>query len=217
MGRGVYWPLKATCVNSHTTSAPGLQGCVLGNVQTATTKVQSLTIKSECTISPTHLDFKYCSKTQTPDLINVYWCRTTNDPASNSCTIFWSPRSVVGVVYALCVCVCVCVGGWVKGWVASIHWTPFSFWEKSLPVFSVLSVQPGVGSVLTVRWSVHNCGILCLLSQTLVSTDALSEPEASGCCVIIPITDAAPLDECKQCMKLVLMSPHLLGPNWSIP
>lgn len=130
-------------------------------------------------------------------------------------------------VCSVCVCarVCACVDGWVKGWVASIHWTPFSFWEKSRPVFSVLSVQSGVGSVLTVRWSVHNCGILCLLSQTLISTDALSEPEACGCCVIIPITDAAPLDECKQCKKWVLMSPHLLlncdlahmGPNWSIP
>lgn len=63
-------------------------------------------------------------------------------------------------------------------------------------------MQPGVGSVLTVRRSVHNCGVFCLLSQTLVSTDTLSEPDCGhGSCVIIALTDAACLDECKRPIK----------------
>lgn len=65
-------------------------------------------------------------------------------------------------------------------------------------------MQPGVGSVLTVQRSVHNCGVFCLLSETLVSTDTLSEPNCGhGSWVIIALADAACLDECKRPIKWV--------------
>lgn len=69
-------------------------------------------------------------------------------------------------------------------------------------------MQPGAGSVLTVRRSVHNCGVFCLLSQTLVSTDTLSEPDCGrGSRVITARTDAACLDECKRPIKWVFDAP----------